>query len=269
MTTAVVATGGATSNTRVLAGLPMATAPRVPLPTGAPVTTVARVEATGGAVAGDKNRGLLDGVTLNRPLDVIPNFITNMYERSTGKRDPRVGLAGSHLLIAGERFVLAGLRHASEGEGLIAKGSSFLGKVLPMFNIGFGGFEMVKGWNELQSHDDGILGLIHSKEARSGLLQVLAGASMLVPGVGGAVAAGILMVGAAANDLDAFKFLDRPTIPVEDVQGSKLARVAHPFDRTPGNPYDANPDTPQDRAQDQRDHSIIGQATSFIKEHFL
>ncbi len=185
-----------------------------------------------GPQPGDRNTGLFDGVTLDRPLSAVPTFFSNVYERITGVDDPRVGRSLSQLLLAGERLVQAGLRHAAQGQGLLAKGSSVLGKVLPVFSMATGAMQVWKGWNELQSHDDGLLSIIHSKNGRTGLMQVAAGALLLVPGVGGALAGSVTRIAAAANEMDVFSSLDWPTKPV-DQQDANVLRFLHPFDRTP------------------------------------
>jgi hypothetical protein len=198
---------------------------------GGPVAAPAPTEGTG------HDRDVLDGVTWNRPFEVMPTLLTNLVEKVTGERDDRMGRAISQVLLAGLNVVQAGLRSAAQGTGAVAVGSSVLGKVLPVIGIGSGVMQVWKGWNELQSHDGGPLSLIGSRTARTGMLQVLAGALMFIPGVGPLLgSAGMRMV-AAANELDAFHSLDAPTRKVEEA-GAHVARTVHVFDQTPTDPFD-------------------------------
>lgn len=197
----------------------------VPAPPSDPATTGA-------------NREIFDGVDLTRPFDILPHIFTNLTEHFTGQRDPRTGRALTQILYAGERFITAGLRSMSQGTGAIAAGSSILGKILPTLGIATGVMQIWRGWNELQSHDDGPFSIIHSKTGRTGLLQVLAGALLFVPGVGGALAGSLARIGSAANEMDTFKQFDWPTVPIES-RGTTIARIAHPFDPTPTNALDA------------------------------
>lgn len=171
--------------------------------------------AAGVAAAPDQDRSLFDGVTIDRPLGVVPTLLTNLAERMTGVHDPRVGRSLTQVLLAGERLITASLRSLSQGSGAIATGSSVLGKILPMFSIATGAMLVWKGWNELESHDDGVISIIHSKTARTGLLQALAGALLFVPGVGPVLGGAISRLTAAANEMDYFGGLDWPSKPTE------------------------------------------------------
>jgi hypothetical protein len=204
-------------------GLPVATTPQTPAPT--PTVGVGH------------ERALLDGVTLDRPFEMVPTLLTNVVERVTGERDDRTGRSLSQLLLAGQQIVQAGLRHAAAGQGIVATGSSVLGKVLPVIGIASGAMQVWKGWNELQDHSDGPLALIHSRTARTGLLDILAGSLLFVPGVGSALGGAATRIAAAANELDAFAFLDAPSTRVED-QGADVAGRVYLLDETPTNPYD-------------------------------
>lgn len=183
------------------------------------------------------DRALLDGVTIDRPLSMVSTLLTNAAERMTGSRDERSGPALTQLLLAGQQFVQVGLRYAAQGNGIIATGSSLLGKVLPMVGIASGAWQIYKGWNELDNHDEGVMSLIHSKTARTGMMQVLAGGLLFVPGVGPALAGAVTRLAAAANEMDVFHSLDWSSTPLEQ-KDAALARKAHPLDRTPTNPYD-------------------------------
>lgn len=182
-------------------------------------------------------RALLDGVTWDRPTDVIPTLLTNLVEQVTGERDERSGRAISQVLLAGQQLVQAGLRHAADGKGIIATGSSVLGKVLPTIGIVSGAMQVWKGWNELESHDGGPLSIIGSRTARTGLINILAGALLFVPGVGAALSGAATRLVAAANELDAFQSLDAPSRRVEE-HGLAVARRVHFLDETPLDPYD-------------------------------
>jgi len=166
-------------------------------------------------------------------------------ESISGTRDPRVGRSLAQILLAGQQIIQAGLRSMAKGNGAIAAGSSVLGKVLPMLSVASGSAQIWRGWNELQSHEGGPLSLIHSKTARTGMLQVLAGAMLFVPGVGPALGGAISRIGAAANEMDMFKSLDWATVPIEQ-RGTTVARIAHPFDKTPTNATDAHTNDPGD-----------------------
>lgn len=208
---------------RADAGLPMWALPAPSTPQGpAPTASV----GTG------HERALLDGVTLDRPLEMIPTALTNLVERLTGTRDDRSGRALTQVLLAGQQLVQAGLRSAAKGNGVIATGSSFLGKVLPVVGIVSGAMNVWRGWNELESHDGGPLAILGSRTGRTGLLNILAGALLFVPGVGTALAGAATRLIGAANELDAFSFLDAPTKPVEQ-QGEAVAHRVHPLDETP------------------------------------
>lgn len=202
---------------------------------GAHTTTIATASmpiAPVYAPAQDVERSLLDGVTIDRPLEAVPTLLTNVVGNLTGRYDERYGRAGSQILLAGAGLLNAGLQSLSHGSGVIATGSSVVTKVLPTLSIGLGAMQVWKGWQELDSHDQGVLSLIHSRTARSGMLQVVAGALNFIPGVGSLVGSSVLRIAAAANELDAFDSLDWPTSPVEE-QGHTTARIAHPLDRTP------------------------------------
>lgn len=183
------------------------------------------------------DRALLDGVTLDRPLGIVSTLLTNVMERMTGSRDERSGPALTQLLLAGQQFVQVGLRYAAQGKGIIATGSSLLGKVLPMVGIASGAWQIYQGWNELDNHDEGLLSIIHSKTARTGMLQVLAGGLLFVPGVGPALAGAATRLAAAANEMDVFHSLDWSSTPLE-AKDATLARRLHPLDATPTDPYD-------------------------------
>lgn len=183
------------------------------------------------------DRALLDGVTIDRPLEMVSTLLTNAAERMTGSRDERSGPALTQLLLAGQQFVQVGLRYAAQGSGVIATGSSLLGKVLPMVGIASGAWQIYKGWNELDNHDEGVMSLIHSKSARTGIMQVLAGGLLFIPGVGPALAGAATRLVAAANEMDVFHSLDWASTPVEE-KNAAIARKLHPLDRTPTNPYD-------------------------------
>lgn len=183
------------------------------------------------------DRAPLDGIALDRPFDMVPTILTNVVESLTGERDERSGRAISQILLAGQQLLQAGLRHAANGTGAIATGSSILGKVLPVIGIGSGLAQVWRGWNELESHDGGPLALLGSRTARTGMLQVLAGGLLFVPGVGPALAGAATRLLAAANEFDAFSFLDAPTTTLED-QGDDVAARVHVLDRTPTDPYD-------------------------------
>lgn len=183
------------------------------------------------------DRALLDGVTLDRPLEIVPTFLTNAVERVTGVRDERSGRSLGQMLLAGQQLIQAGLRSASRGDGAVAAGSSVLGKVLPLVGIGTGVAQVWKGWNELESREGGPLALIGSRTARTGVLNVLAGALLFVPGVGPALAGAATRIVAAANELDAFAALDAPTRRIEE-QGEAIAGRVYLLDETPTIPFD-------------------------------
>lgn len=174
------------------------------VPSAVPVTTVQ---------APHRAPGIFDGLDNLNPFEMVPAILSNVAERVTGVHDPRVGRAASQLLLASERLVEAGLRSMAQGTGVLAKGSSVLGKVLPIVSISLGAAQVWKGWNELSSHQEGALSIIHSKTGRTGLMQVLAGALLFVPGVGGALSGSFARVAAAANEMDYFSALDWPTRP--------------------------------------------------------
>ncbi len=183
------------------------------------------------------DRAPLDGVTLDRPTDIVPTVLTNLVEKLTGTRDERDGRALMQVGLAGYQFIQAGIHHAAAGKGIVATGSSVLGKVLPTIGVIGGAAQVWKGWNELEHHEGGPLAILGSRTGRSGLLNVLAGALAFVPGVGTAIGGAVTRLVAAANELDAFSFLDAPTRRVED-QGAAVAKRVHVFDETPLNPYD-------------------------------
>lgn len=183
------------------------------------------------------DRAPLDGVTLDRPTDIVPTALTNVVERLTGTRDERDGRALMQVGLAGYQFVQAGLHHVAAGKGIVATGSSVLGKVLPTIGVVSGVAQVWRGWNELESHDGGPLAILGSRTGRSGLLNIVAGALAFVPGVGTAIGGAMTRLVAAANELDAFSFLDAPTQRVED-QGFRVAKRVHLLDETPLDPYD-------------------------------
>ncbi len=183
------------------------------------------------------NRDWLDGVTLDRPGEMASTFLTNVVESVTGTRDARVGRALTQVGLAGYQFIQAGLHYAAQGTGLLAAGSSVLGKVLPAIGVASGAAQVWQGWNELESHDGGVLSVIGSRTARSGLLNMAAGVLSFVPGFGTAIGGAVTRLVAAANEMDMFSFLDAPTRTVES-QGTDVARTVHPLDETPTNPYD-------------------------------
>lgn len=178
---------------------------------------------------------IFDGVTLTRPFEAVPTILTNVIENLTGVHDPRYGLATANVIMAGERLLTAHLKRVGQGSGVIATGSSVLGKILPLVSIGAGAMQVWQGWNELQSHDEGVLSVIHSKKARSGLLQIASGALLFVPGIGAILGGAATRLAVAANEMDVFKSLDWPTAPIAS---TTMARVLHPLDRTPHNPQD-------------------------------
>lgn len=183
------------------------------------------------------DRALLDGVTLDRPLEMVPTALTNLVERVTGERDERSGRSITQLLLAGQQLVQAALRVGARGDGVLATSSSVLGKVLPTLGIATGAMQVWKGWNELESHDGGPLSIIGSRSGRTGLLNIIASALLFVPGIGTALAGSATRIVAAANELDAFAFLDAPTRRVED-QGHAIARRVYLLDETPTDPFD-------------------------------
>jgi hypothetical protein len=184
-----------------------------------------------------RDRDWFDGVTLDRPTEMVSTFLTNVVESITGTRDARTGRALSQVGLAGYQFIQAGLHHAARGQGIIATGSSVLGKVLPALGVASGAAQVWRGWNELESHEGGVLSILGSRTGRSGLLNVLAGALAFFPGFGTAIAGAVTRLAAAANEMDVFSFLDAPTRSIES-QGDTVARTVHPFDETPTNPYD-------------------------------
>ncbi|MCW2921134.1 MAG: hypothetical protein JWL76_1008 [Thermoleophilia bacterium] len=183
------------------------------------------------------DRALLDGVTLDRPTEIVPTALTNVDERVTGTRDDRDGRALMQVGLAGYQFVQAGLHHVAAGKGIVATGSSVLGKVLPTIGVVSGVAQVWRGWNELENHDGGPFAILGSRTARSGLLNIVAGALAFVPGVGTAIGGAVTRLAAAANELDAFSFLDAPTVRVED-KGLAVAKRVHLLDETPLDPYD-------------------------------
>lgn len=219
------------SRERIAAGLPALT---LPPPSMAPREAPVATRGVG------HERALLDGVTLDRPFEMLPNFLTNIVERVSGERDDRAGKAFTQLLLAGQQLVQAGLRSAAKGTGAVAAGSSVLGKVLPIAAVASGAMQVRKGWIELGERANDPTDLIHSRSARTGALQVLAGALLFVPGVGPALAGAAMRVTAAANELDAFTRLDWPATRVEE-QGEAIARRVHPLDETPTIAHDRTP----------------------------
>jgi hypothetical protein len=210
---------------RVAAGLP-----------ALPPATTAQYAPTPTVGVGHE-RAILDGVTLDRPFEMVPTLLTNLVERVTGERDERKGKALTQVLLAGQQLVQAGLRSAAQGSGVVAAGSSVLSKVLPTIGIASGAMQVWRGWNELESHEGGPLALIGSRTARSGILNILAGALLFIPGVGTALAGAATRLITAANELDAFSFLDAPTRRVEE-QGEDVAKRVYLLDETPTNPFD-------------------------------
>lgn len=195
---------------------------------------VAAPDATEGT---GRDRDWFDGVTIERPAEMIPTFLTNVVESLTGTRDARTGRALTQVGLAGYQFIQAGLHHAAQGQGIIAAGSSVLGKVLPAIGVASGAAQVWRGWNELQSHEDGLLSILGSRTGRTGLLNVVAGALAFVPGFGTAIGGALTRLVAAANEMDMFSFLDAPTVSVES-KGYDVAKRVHIFDRTPTDPYD-------------------------------
>jgi hypothetical protein len=182
-------------------------------------------------------RDWLDGVTFDRPTEIVPTTLTNIVESITGARDERTGRALSQVLLAGYQFVQAGLHHAARGQGVVATGSSVLGKLLPTAGIALGVAQVWKGWNELEDTSGGPLAILGSRTGRSGLLNVVAGALAFVPGVGTAIGGAVTRLVGAANEMDAFSVLDAPTRTIES-QGYDVARRVHLLDETPLDPYD-------------------------------
>lgn len=187
--------------------------------TPAPAPTAAATDAAAGAAGTSttikEHRSLFEGLSNGSPFDLIPNFFTNLVGNITGNYDDRYGQAGAHILQAGERIINSGLRHVAQGEGVIATGSGLLSKVIPIINFAMGSFQVWKGWNELKDHTGGPMALLHSKTARGGLLGLAAGATLFIPGVGGAIAGAALLATMAANDLDAFHGIDWETQDAE------------------------------------------------------
>jgi hypothetical protein len=183
------------------------------------------------------DRAPLDGVTLDRPTDIVPTMLTNIVEGLTGTRDERDGRALMQVGLAGYQFVQAGMHHVARGNGIVATSSSALGKILPTIGVVSGAAQVWKGWNELEDHDGGPLAILGSRTGRSGLLNIVAGALAFVPGVGTAIGGAVTRLAAAANELDAFSFLDAPTRRVEE-QGAAVAKRVHLLDETPLDPYD-------------------------------
>ncbi|MCB0879841.1 MAG: hypothetical protein KDC46_12785 [Thermoleophilia bacterium] len=183
------------------------------------------------------DRDWLDGVTPDRPTAAISTILTNVTESITGHRDERLGRAEQQVLLAGYQFAQAGLNYAARGTGIIATGSSVLGKILPLAGIAGGIGQIWQGWNELQSHDDGLLSVFGSRTARSGIVNVIASALSFVPGFGTAIGAAVTRLVGAANEMDAFSFLDKPTQSVES-KGEAVARKVHVLDETPTVRYD-------------------------------
>lgn len=182
-------------------------------------------------------RDWFDGVTLDRPLAIVPTFLTNIVESLTGKRDERTGRALSQVGLAGYQFAQAGMHHIARGQGIVAASSSVLGKVLPTLGVTAGLMQVWKGWSELTDTSAGPISILGSRTARSGILNVVAGALAFVPGVGTAVGGALTRLVAAANEMDMFSFLDAPTVALEE-QDEQTARRVHILDRTPTNPYD-------------------------------
>lgn len=182
--------------------------------------------------ADDGSSWLVEGVTIERPLDAVPTILGNAIEHVTGEHDERRGRAAAQLLLAGQQLVVAGLRAGARGSGIFASGSSMLSRLLPTAGIAMGAWQVVKGWNELADHHGGPFSLVHSKTARTGMIQILAGALMFVPGVGPALGGVGLRLAAAANEMDAFSSLDWPLRNIGE-QAPIAARIVHPFDRTP------------------------------------
>ena len=182
-------------------------------------------------------RAPFDGITLDRPTDIVPTVLTNVVEGLTGTRDERDGRALMQVGLAGYQFVQAGLHHVASGQGIVATGSSALGKILPTIGVVSGVAQVWRGWNELEHHDGGPLAILGSRTGRSGLLNIVAGALAFVPGVGTAIGGAVTRLAAAANELDAFSFLDAPTVRVED-KGVAVAKRVHLLDETPLDPYD-------------------------------
>jgi hypothetical protein len=200
------------------------------------VVAAATVQPAASAGTGH-DRALLDGVTIDRPFEAIPTILTNVVEHITGTRDERTGRALSQVGSAASQFIQAGLRLAARGEGVIAAGSSLLGKILPLAGVAAGVAQVWKGWNELDSHADGLLSVIHSRTARTGLLDIAASAMLFIPGIGSAIGGAVLHLGAAANEMDMFHALDWSTQRVE-AQGSAVAEKVHVLDATPTVTYD-------------------------------
>lgn len=218
----------AQARARAAQGLPVMALPAPSTPQG---------PAPEASVGVGRHRALSDGVTLDRPFEMLPTFFTNVLERVTGERDERGGKAVTQLLLAGQQLLQAGLRSVASGTGAVAAGSSVLGKVLPVVGVASGVVQIRKGWTELGERANDPTDLIHSRTARTGVLQVLAGALLFVPGVGTALSGAATRLVAAANELDAFRSLDWPTTRVEE-QGAAVAARVHPLDETPTDPHD-------------------------------
>jgi len=210
-------------------------------------------------------------MSLARPLEAVPAFLTNVIARVTGERDDRYGRAATQALLTGERLISAGLREAAKRDGVVGTSTSALRTILPVAGIGLGASQLWKGWNELE-HKDSPLDLVHNRTARSGALQIAAGTLWFVPGVGGALAGAGMRAAAAANELDAFDHLDHPSTSVER-RGVAVARSVHPLDPTPLNPDDRLRDALAQRAdnkarerQPERGPDPLGHALLWVRD---
>jgi hypothetical protein len=196
---------------------------------------------------------------------MFPTLMGNIYTHFTGKEDPRMGKALTEVVLAGERLVTGGLRGIGNGSGAIAASSGILGRALPALGMGLSALDIWKGWHELKSHEGGPLSLLGSKTARSGLLGMVASATLFVPGVGPMVAGIGSRLLAAANELDAFSFLDKPTNDPIDERDPRKAKLLHPFDRTPTVSTDRDPSRVRDAYlayQQQRGSMSTAQAVA-------
>lgn len=228
-------------------------------------TTSAGLSATGGSASQASSNGILEGITIDRPLEMFPTLMGNIYTHFTGKEDPRMGKALTEVALAGERLVTGSLRGIGNGTGAIAAGSGILGRALPTLGIGLSALDVWKGWHELKSHEGGPLSLLGSKTARSGLLGMFASASLFVPGAGPMISGIGARLLAAANELDAFSFLDKPTTEPLDERDPNKAKLLHPFDSTPTVSTDRDPSRVRDaylRYQEQRGSMSTSQAVA-------
>jgi hypothetical protein len=220
---------------------------RVPAASAASQLSVAPPAPTQGI---GHDRALLDGVTLDRPFGMVSTVINNAIEHVTGYRDDRLGNGLQQVTLAGLQFVQAALKHGAAGKGIVATGSSLLGKVLPVAGIASGLAQVWQGWHELDNPSSP-LDILGSRTGRTGLISVAASGLLFVPGVGTALSGAVLRILACANELDVFHALDKPSHALEHTKPDMAAK-AHPFDNTPLNPYDRDGTTAPQPSDMQR-----------------